>query len=52
MFWISGQAELLKKERFTQFVGIIDNCEFGRGEKETTLTDLQGFWDIIYFQVR
>ncbi|KAA0199411.1 hypothetical protein HAZT_HAZT012022 [Hyalella azteca] len=46
-----GQAELLKKERFKQFVGLIDACEFKRGEKETTIQDLQGFWDIIYFQV-
>jgi len=46
-----GQAELLKKERFTQFIGLIDNCEFKKGEKETTIQDLQGFWDIVYFQI-
>ncbi|XP_053628057.2 disks large-associated protein 5 [Cherax quadricarinatus] len=46
-----GQAELLMKERFSQFAGLIDDCEFKRGEKEVTCLDLQGFWDIIYFQV-
>ena len=38
-------------ERFKQFAGLIDNCEFGTGQKEVTCTDLQGFWDMIYFQV-
>ncbi|KAK8750199.1 hypothetical protein OTU49_015300, partial [Cherax quadricarinatus] len=47
----TGQAELLMKERFSQFAGLIDDCEFKRGEKEVTCLDLQGFWDIIYFQV-
>ena len=42
---------LLMNERFKQFNGLVDNCEFKRGEKETTVTDLQGFWDMIYFQV-
>lgn len=47
----TGQAELLMKERFTQFSNLIDDCELKRGEKEVTCQDLQGFWDIIYFQV-
>ena len=48
-----GKARLLmnKKGRFEQFSGLIDNCEFKKGEKETTVMDLQGFWDMIYFQV-
>ncbi|XP_076154573.1 disks large-associated protein 5 isoform X1 [Alosa pseudoharengus] len=46
-----GQARLLIKERFGQFSGLVDDCEFGRGEKITTCTDLQGFWDMVYFQV-
>ena len=46
-----GQARLLMKERFKQFSGLVDDCEFGRGEKITTCTDLQGFWDMVYFQV-
>ncbi|NXO23893.1 DLGP5 protein, partial [Cisticola juncidis] len=46
-----GQTRLLIGERFKQFEGLVDNCEFKRGEKETTCTDLDGFWDMIYFQV-
>ncbi|KAK8390479.1 hypothetical protein O3P69_010283 [Scylla paramamosain] len=46
-----GQAELLMKERFTQFSELIDDCELKRGEKEVTCQDLQGFWDIVYIQV-
>ncbi|XP_071118931.1 proteoglycan 4-like [Haliotis cracherodii] len=46
-----GQAQLLINQRFKQFRGLVDNCEFKTGEKETTCTDLQGFWDMIYFQV-
>ncbi|XP_056627980.1 disks large-associated protein 5 isoform X2 [Triplophysa dalaica] len=46
-----GQARLLMKERFSQFSGLVDDCELGRGEKITTCTDLQGFWDMVYFQV-
>jgi len=39
------------KERFQQFEGLVDNCEFGTGEKPVNCEDLQGFWDMIYFQV-
>ena len=46
-----GQARLLMKERFGQFLGLVDDCELGRGEKLTTCTDLQGFWEMVYFQV-
>jgi len=46
-----GQAELLMAERFKQFAGLVDNCEFGTGQKEVTCSDLQGFWDMVYFQV-
>ncbi|XP_035768051.1 disks large-associated protein 5 [Neolamprologus brichardi] len=46
-----GQARLLMKERFNQFSGLVDDCELGRGEKLTTCTDLQGFWDMVYYQV-
>ncbi|NXK57359.1 DLGP5 protein, partial [Chauna torquata] len=46
-----GQTRLLIAERFKQFEGLVDNCEFKRGEKETTCTDLDGFWDMVYFQI-
>ncbi|XP_029933425.1 disks large-associated protein 5 isoform X1 [Myripristis murdjan] len=48
---VVGQARLLMKERFNQFSGLVDDCELGRGEKITTCTDLQGFWDMVYYQV-
>uniref|UniRef100_A0A8D0GJC0 DLG associated protein 5 n=1 Tax=Sphenodon punctatus TaxID=8508 RepID=A0A8D0GJC0_SPHPU len=46
-----GQTRLLIAERFKHFEGLVDNCEFKRGEKETTCTDLDGFWDMVKFQV-
>ena len=48
-----GKANILmnKKGRFHQFQDLINNCEFNLGEKKTTCTDLQGFWEMIYFQV-
>ncbi|OWK09416.1 DLGAP5 [Cervus elaphus hippelaphus] len=46
-----GQTRLLMKERFKQFEGLVDNCEYKRGEKETTCTDLDGFWDMVNFQI-
>ena len=48
-----GKANILmnKKGRFHQFQDLINNCEFDLGEKKTTCTDLQGFWEMIYFQV-
>ncbi|XP_053458512.1 disks large-associated protein 5-like [Nycticebus coucang] len=46
-----GQTRLLMKERFKQFEGLVNDCEYKRGEKETTCTDLDGFWDMISFQI-
>lgn len=48
---VVGQGQLLVAQRFKQFRGLVDNCEFKQGEKETTCTDIQGFWEMIYFQV-
>ncbi|ESP05222.1 hypothetical protein LOTGIDRAFT_102843, partial [Lottia gigantea] len=48
---VVGQSQLLMDQRFKQFTGLIDNCEFNTGEKETKCEDLQGFWDMIYYQV-
>ncbi|KAK1882020.1 Disks large-associated protein 5 [Dissostichus eleginoides] len=48
---VVGQARLLMKQRFKQFGGLVDDCDLGRGEKITTCTDLQGFWDMVYYQV-
>ena len=38
-------------QRFKQFNGLIDDCDLKRGPKETKVEDLQGFWDMIYYQV-
>ncbi|XP_058522465.1 disks large-associated protein 5 [Ochotona princeps] len=46
-----GQTRLLMKERFKQFEGLVNDCEYKRGEKETTCTDLDGFWDMVNFQI-
>jgi len=48
---VVGQGRLVITERFKQFAGLVDNCEFHQGEKETTCMDLKGFWEMIYFQV-
>ncbi|KFP70851.1 Disks large-associated protein 5, partial [Acanthisitta chloris] len=47
----TGQTRLLLGERFKQFEGLVDNCEFKRGEKETMCSDLDGFWDMVNFQI-
>ncbi|NXH13642.1 DLGP5 protein, partial [Bucco capensis] len=47
----TGQTKLLIAQRFKQFEGLVDNCEFKQGEKETTCTDLDGFWDMVNFQI-
>lgn len=46
-----GQSNLFINERFKQFSGLIDDCELKRGEKETKVEDLAGFWDMIFYQV-
>ena len=48
---VIGQGRLVMAERFNQFSGLVDNCEFKQGEKETTCMDLKGFWEMIYYQV-
>ncbi|NXN98400.1 DLGP5 protein, partial [Rhinopomastus cyanomelas] len=47
----TGQTRLLIAERFKQFEGLVNNCEFKRGEKETMCTDLDGFWDMVNLQI-
>lgn len=49
---VIGQSNLFINERFKQFNGLIDDCDFKRGEKETKVEDLAGFWDMIYYQVK
>ena len=46
-----GKTHLLIDQRFKQFSGLIADCELKRGVKETKVEDLQGFWEMVYFQV-
>ncbi|XP_052258449.1 uncharacterized protein LOC127863119 isoform X2 [Dreissena polymorpha] len=46
-----GKAQLLMNQRFKQFEGLVDACEFNTGEKRTTCIDLKGFWDMVNIQV-
>ena len=48
---VVGLGRLVMAERFAQFGGLIDNCQFRKGEKETNVEDLQGFWEMIFLQV-
>ena len=47
----TGKAQLLIRERFNQFNKLIFDCENQSSEKEIRLDDLQGFWEMIYYQV-
>lgn len=57
---VNGQTRLVISERFSQFASLVDMAEkqlgqqkngSGTGENAVTLSDLQGFWDMIYYQV-
>lgn len=47
----SCQGRLIIAERFHQFSGLISQCENKTGDKPVLEEDLEGFWDMIYFQV-
>ncbi|XP_036603990.1 disks large-associated protein 5 [Trichosurus vulpecula] len=46
-----GQTRLLISERFKQFEGLVNDCEYKSGQKKITCMDLDGFWDMVNFQV-
>jgi len=46
-----GKTHLFINQRFKQFNGLIDDCHLKRGPKETKVEDLQGFWDMIFYQI-
>ena len=46
-----GQTRLCMQGRFKQFEGLVDNCEYKRGEKETTCADPDGSGDMVSFQI-
>ncbi|XP_006894432.1 PREDICTED: disks large-associated protein 5 [Elephantulus edwardii] len=46
-----GLTRLLIKNKFKHFERLINDCEYKQGVKETTCTDLDGYWDYISFQI-
>ena len=48
---VIGQVRDLQDERFPAFAVLVTNFEKKTGEKEITLTDLEGIWERICFQV-
>ncbi|XP_039261008.2 uncharacterized protein LOC120337312 [Styela clava] len=55
---LNGQTHLVISERFTQFKSLVEQSEKQalhqqlKDTKIITLSDLQGFWDMIYYQVQ
>lgn len=47
----TGQARMLLSQRFQQFESLILDALLERSEKPIGDEDLQGFWDMIYFQI-
>ena len=45
------QAQLLMKQKLKQYIQLVGQAEHGGGEQPTKVEDLQGFWDMVYFQV-
>lgn len=47
-----GQTTLLINKKFTQFHGLILAYERGNADMPITCTDLHGFWDMMYLEVK
>ena len=47
-----GQANLFQNKRLKQFKDLIDQYRDENAEKKTTESDLEGFWDMILYQVK
>ncbi|XP_071640426.1 uncharacterized protein [Temnothorax longispinosus] len=47
-----GQTTMLIKEKFKQFYGLILDCERKDGNVLISCTDLHGFWDTMYIEVK
>ena len=43
------QAQLLMRQKLKQYIGLVGQAE--HGEQPTKVEDLQGFGDMVYFQV-
>ena len=39
------------RQKLKQYIGLVGQAEHGGGEQPTKVEDLQGFWDMVYFQV-
>jgi len=48
---VTGKAKLLVNQRLAQFLKLVEDCENQTGKHKTTCRDLQGFWEMIHFQV-
>lgn len=47
-----GQTNLLINKKFERFRGLVADCETGKGEMLVTCKDLQGFWDMMYMEIK
>ncbi|XP_034175172.2 uncharacterized protein LOC117601920 [Osmia lignaria lignaria] len=47
-----GQTNLLMNKKFQRFRKLVADCETGKGEMLVTCKDLQGFWDMMYIEVK
>lgn len=47
-----GQTTLLINKKFRQFYGLILLCEKGNTDVSITCTDLHGFWDMMYIEIK
>ncbi|XP_025154071.1 disks large-associated protein 1-like, partial [Harpegnathos saltator] len=47
-----GQTSLLINEKFQQFRDLLTKCETGSSNLPINCTDLQGFWDLTYIEVK
>ncbi|XP_068981021.1 uncharacterized protein MCAP_0864-like, partial [Bombus flavifrons] len=46
------QTHLLINKKFDRFRKLVTNCETGKGEMLVTCKDLQGFWDMMYMDIK
>ncbi|XP_003427646.1 uncharacterized protein LOC100678745 [Nasonia vitripennis] len=47
-----GQTQLLVNKKFERFRGLVLDCETGKGEMLVTCKDLQGFWEMMYMEIK
>ncbi|XP_011504827.1 PREDICTED: putative histone-lysine N-methyltransferase 1 [Ceratosolen solmsi marchali] len=47
-----GQTKLLINKKFERFRSLVLDCETGKGEMLVTCKDLQGFWDMMYMEIK